>query len=185
MRAHIIWRSSALCVLLLSGAASGYAQESAASIEQLRVLVRSGDNIRVTDTSGHEMKGKLDRLSPSSISIVVAGHTRTLAESEILTIRRRKDDRLSDGARKGFIGGALLGLAVGLQVRNVGGGDALVAMATLFYGGIGAGIGTGIDAMVTHDRIIYNARMRRTPANVSVEPFVTPERKGVALSLRF
>jgi hypothetical protein len=184
MRAHIVRRASALCLLLLCTAGRGHAQELANSIEQLRVLVRPGDNVRVTDTSGREIKGKIDRLSSSSISLLVGGHARTLDEGEIATIRQRKDDRLSDGARNGFIGGAAFGLLVGLTVLDHGGG-AFVTTAALVYGGLGASMGVGLDALVTHEQIVYDARERSPSAKVRVAPFMTPERKGVALSLRF
>ena len=117
--------------------------------------------------------------------MLVGGNTRTLQESDILTIRQRKDDRLSDGARNGFIGGALFGVLVGVALREYDGGGALVTTAALIYGGIGAGIGVGIDGMITSDRIIYDARARSSRANIRVGPFMTPERKGVALSLGF
>ena len=185
MRAQTVLRVSALCLFFLSAASSGHAQEVANSIEQLRVLVRPGDNVRVMDTSGRELKGRIDRLSASSISVLVGGNTRILQESDILTIRQRKDDRLSDGARNGFIGGALFGVLVGVALREYDGGGALVTTAALIYGGIGAGIGVGIDGMITSDRIIYDARARSSRANIRVGPFMTPERKGVALSLRF
>jgi hypothetical protein len=184
MRAHIIGRAAALCLVFLSGAPSSHAQELASSLEQLRVLVRPGDRVRVTDTSGREMKATIDRLSASSISVIVDGSSRTLEEREILKIRQRKDDRLSDGARSGFIAGAAVGLLAGLSLREYG-GNTFVVTAALLYGGIGAGMGVGIDAMVTHDRTIYDARVRSSSANISVAPMMTPERKGVALSLRF
>lgn len=185
MRAQTIWRLSALCLFFLSGASPGQAQEVANSIEQLRVLVRPGDQVRVMDTSGREMKARINRLSASSISILVGGNTRTLQESEILTIRQRKDDRLSDGARNGFIGGAVFGVLVGLALREYDGGGAWVTTAALIYGGIGAGIGVGIDGMITSDRVIYDARARSSLANIKVGPIMTPARKGVALSVRF
>jgi outer membrane lipoprotein SlyB len=186
MRAHTILRASALCLLLLSGAAPGHAQELASSLEQLRVLVRPGDNVRVTDTNGREMEAKVDRLSASSISLLVDGQAQTLEEGDILSIRQRKEDRLSNGARNGFISGAAFGLLVGLSVQAYAGGNAgLVAAAAIGYGAIGAGIGVGIDAMITRDRIIYDGRARTSPPRVSVAPFVTPERKGVAVSLGF
>lgn len=185
MRSHTIWEASALCLLILSAAAPGQAQELATSLEQLRVLVRPGDRVRVTDTSGHEMKARVDRLSSSSISLLVGGGTRTLEEGDVVTIRQRKDDRLSNGARNGFIGGAAFGLLVGLAAREYGGNGGFVAAAALAYGSIGAGVGVGIDAMITRDRIIYDGRAGRSSSNIRVAPFVTPERKGVALSVGF
>jgi hypothetical protein len=185
MRSQTIARASAICLLLLGARSQAHAQELATSIEQLRVLVRPGDDVHIRDTSGRDLKGRIDRLSTSSISLLVGGKTRTLEEGEILTIRARKDDRLSDGARNGFIGGAAFGLLVGLAVRDYGGGGAFVATAALVYGTLGAGVGVGLDAMITREKIIYEAHTPSSPANVRVAPFMTPERRGVAMSVRF
>jgi hypothetical protein len=52
------------------------------------------------------------------------------------------------------------------------------------YGGIGAGIGTGVDALIEGRRVIY-ARSNSPGATLTVAPMLRGSRKGVRLSLRF
>jgi len=54
---------------------------------------------------------------------------------------------------------------------------------TAVYGGIGAGIGVAIDAMIRTERTIYDAHARR--ASVGVAPMVGRTRKGVAVTVGF
>jgi hypothetical protein len=143
-------------VITAMAAAPAVAQEKATTLDQLRVLVSRGDRIKVTDADGHELKGRLEGLSGSELALRVGDSERRLKESEIRTIRVRKDDSLADGAWWGFATGGALGLLVGLSIyREVGAG--VVPLVTGLYGGIFAGIGVGLDAMVTHDRTIYNS----------------------------
>jgi hypothetical protein len=132
------------------------AQEPATSIDQLRVLIGHGDTVRVTDAGGHETKGSVVGLSASSLTLRVGDAERILQEPEIRAIRHRRDDTLRDGARLGFIIGAVLGFVGGLAIANEVDFAAYVPLAAGVYGGIGAGIGAGVDAMITSDRTIYD-----------------------------
>jgi len=152
--------------LIALTAAPALAQEKATSLDQLRVLVGRGDAVRVTDVDGHEMKGKIEGLSGSELALRVGDSERRLRESEIWTIRVRKDDPLADGAWKGFAVGGTLGLIVGLSVFRED--PSAIALLTGFYGGMFAGIGVGLDAMFTHDRTIYNSLGAAPAKKVSV-----------------
>ncbi len=55
-------------------------QEPAASFEQLRLLVRAGDRVTVTDAAGRETEGKIAALSPSRLELTVNGRRRDFAE---------------------------------------------------------------------------------------------------------
>ena len=168
-------------ILLAPGAAG--AQELAGSFEQLRVLVKKGDTVRVTDNRGEEVRGSVVDLSASSLALQVAGSRRTLRESDIAAIHQRRNDSLANGAKWGFAIGAGLGVLGGITiVRAYDGGSAeLIPMLGLAYGAIGAGAGAGIDAMNAGEQAIY---ARRTPSSkVTVRPIVTPERKGILASV--
>jgi hypothetical protein len=152
-------------VVTVVAVGSARAQEPAGTIEQLRVLVKRGDTVSVTDRAGHELKGSIVELSSQSIRLRTSIHEQEVFESEIRTIRQRKDDSLADGARKGFAVGALLGLIGGAFVSEYAGFSAYPLLIG-FYGGIGAGIGTGIDAMVTHNQTIYDSVWQPKPASI-------------------
>src|SRR5512147_2582375 len=96
--------SRAICVglLLTLAAAAVDAQELAGSLDQLRVLVKSGDTIRVTDRAGREVRGSVIDISGSSLELATGGSQRTFLESDITTIRQRRPDSLANGAKWGF-----------------------------------------------------------------------------------
>ena len=166
MLAKEMRKLAAAAGLMAMIAGPAMAQEKATTFEQLRVLVDSGDTVKVTDANGHEVKGTIKALSESELALRVGDSERRLAAAEIRTIRQRRDDSLANGARNGFAIGAVIGLLSGLAVyREVG--DGWLLFATALYGGVGAGIGTGIDAMITHDRTIYVAPAKQVSVRVA------------------
>ena len=149
--------------LLLTLPAASQAQELAGSFDQLRVLVKAGDTIRVTDRTGHEVRGSLIDVSASSLALATGGSQRTFLESDVASIRQRRPDSLSNGAKWGFAVGAGLGLLAGITIASEyegSSGTALIPMLALVYGGIGAGAGAGIDALHSSEQVIYGRRLR-------------------------
>ena len=65
------WFGGSVLVLALLPHNAG-AQTVAQSFEELRALVKSGDTVYVTDTSGRRTKGKIGDLSASSLQLLVA-----------------------------------------------------------------------------------------------------------------
>ena len=100
------------CVFL--AATSAQAQELAGTFEQLRVLVKAGDTLTVTDTAGQPVRGKLVNLSSSSLSLNVSGTTREFQKVDVNAIAKRGSDSLKNGA--------LIGMAVGGGLAAVGHG---------------------------------------------------------------
>jgi hypothetical protein len=75
---------------------------------------------------------------------------------------------LKNGARNGCVVGGLVGLLVGLAIAgDVPGGGYAVPSAILVYGGIGAGIGVGVDAMITTRQTIYDSTWKRPAPQLS------------------
>ena len=171
-------------VLLLSGV-SARAQEIAGSFDQLRVLVKSGDTLTITDTSGERVQGKLTQLSGSGLVLDVSGAPRQFQDSDVNTVEKRGPDSLKNGALTGFaIGGGLGGLALGaLAAADDGPTLAVAVVGALLYGGIGAGIGVGVDALIEGRRVIY-ARSNSPRARLTIAPLLSERRKGVVVSLR-
>lgn len=156
-----------------------------ARFDQLRVLVRPGDKITIADDAGREVTGTLAELSSSSLSLIVGRQRRDLQASEINTIRQRRSDPLANGAKWGLGIGAGLGLAGGLALSSGYDNDddgALVAFATLIYGGLGAAIGVGVDALISGNQIIY---ARRGAAAVRIRPLLTAQRHGAVVVIGF
>ena len=166
-------------------ATTGEAQELAGSFDQLRVLVKTGDTVRVTDTSGQEVRGKVFDVSSSSLAIVTEGQQRTFLERDVAAIRQRRSDSVGNGAKWGLAVGAGLGALAGIAiVSDYGDGAvAVIPVFALLYGGLGAGVGAGIDAMHSSNQVIY-AR-RAAASKVTLRPILTSGRKGVLASLTF
>jgi hypothetical protein len=160
------------------------AQQLAGSFEQLRVLVKPGEKIRVIDRAGQEVRGTVAELSSSSLALVVAGERRQFVESDIDAIRARRADPLANGTKWGLAVGGGFGLLVGISfAAEVGDSGAVIPVFALIYGGLGAGVGAGIDALISGDHIIF-ARSGSS-AKVAVRPILTPGRAGVRASVTF
>ena len=181
MKALVVGMS---CLIVLAATATAGAQGIANSFTELRLLVRPGDTVTVAGPTGGEVTGKIAELSPSLLALVVKGQRRDLRESEVTTIRQRRSDSLQNGALAGLCIGA--GLPAALFVlsgaHDVDGG--MAALATLIYGGVGAGIGAGVDALIVTRQVIYERRSD-LGARLHISPILTAERKGALVSIRF
>ena len=135
---------------------SAEAQELAGTFEQLRVLVKAGETLTVTDNSGQPVRGKLARLSAGSLVLDVSGTHREFQSTDVNTIEKRGSDSLKNGALIGMaVGGGLAAAAMAATLGNSDANAGVFVVGALLYGGIGAGIGVGIDALVEGRRVIY------------------------------
>jgi hypothetical protein len=185
MNRHLLWPAAAVFVLLIGTPRPGAAQEIAGSFDQLRVLVKQGDRVRVTDASGREVVGRIADLGPSSLALLADGARRDFTEKEISTIRQRRSDSVANGALWGLGIGAAVGLLGGVAIASSEeDAVALIPIITAVYGGIGAGIGVGVDALISSEQVIY-ARRAGTSARIRLGPVLTSNRRGVALSVHF
>ena len=172
-------------LLLATFATAGQAQELAGSFDQLRVLVKTGDKVRVTDSRGQDVRGSIADVSSSSLALTVGGSRRTFLEADIAAIHQRRNDSLANGAKWGFVIGAGLGVLGGITIASEydEGGAVFIPILGLVYGAMGAGAGAGIDAMHRGEQPIYAAR--RASTKVALRPILTAGRKGVLASLAF
>ena len=169
--------------VLILVAATADAQELAGTFDQLRVLVKPGDTLTVVDKAGQRVQGKVSSLSSSALNLTVSGTPRQFFDTDVDTIEKRGADSLRNGALIGLAIGGGLGAVAGYAIAvddGVAGGFA--AVAAMMYGGIGAGIGTGIDALIEGHRVIY-ARSTPRSARFSIAPMFNGKRKGVLVRL--
>jgi hypothetical protein len=156
------------------------------SFDQLQVLVKPTDTVSVTDRAGREVRGTIAALSSSSLELNVAGNRITFLEGDVVRVHQRRPDSLRNGGRWGFGIGTGVGVlgclyaASGSERAEFG----IVPVCALFYGGLGAGIGAGVDAMIRGTQVIY-AKPTGSSARLTLSPVVARDRKGVALSLGF
>ncbi len=171
--------------VLLGGPWLARAQGIAGSFEQLRLLVRPGDTVVVHDSGGGHTRGRIGALSPATLVLQGRSETREFHEVDVRTISARRSDPLGNGALWGLGVGAVMG---GLMVATMCNGDpdcaGVGAIVALVYGGLGAGVGVGVDAMITRPHVIYE---RSTgAARVGVGALLSRQRPvGAALSVGF
>ena len=148
-------------------------------------LVKRGQTVEVIDDQGQEIRGKVRALSAEALTLDRKGTPTDIPFARITQIARP-----NDGLGNGALIGLGAGLAFGLLGSTVGTddcdgyyipcGSSWVIGSTLVFGGIGAGIGVGIDALIRHDRVIYRRDRRR---QTRVAPVVGPGVGGAVVSV--
>jgi hypothetical protein len=171
-------------IILVAGTAQ--AQELAGTFDQLRVLVKPGDTLTIVDDSGQRIQGKVSSVSASALSVTISGTPRQFLSTEVNTIEKRGPDSLKNGALIGLAVGGGIGAAgmIALAATAESNPGAFVVAGVLMYGGIGAGIGAGFDALIEGRRVIY-ARSGSPATALTVAPMLTRSRRGMRVSLRF
>ena len=173
----------------LAAPAPAAAQAPVTSFDQLNTRLKPGDTVWVTDGQGREVKGRINSLAPDSLG-VDAGGFRTFSAGDVTMIHLREGDSLANGA---LIGLAVGGVGTGLACLASADGrdEGWCVLAALVYGGIGTGIGVGIDALIPGKKLVAY-RAPGTPgssesrhARFSIAPLVTPRAKGAAVSFAF
>jgi hypothetical protein len=157
-----IWTALAVFAILAPNPAR--AQAASSSFDELRQVLKKGQTVVVTDTSGVRTKGKVADVSPSSL-VVLIPEARTFAEGAVTEIRAT--DPLSNGA---FLGAAIgAGFATwDYLIDPSEPGNAIIFAVGI---GLGAAVGAGIDALQT----------RRW----KISPVVGKNRQGALVSVRF
>jgi hypothetical protein len=128
--------------------------------QEWRGLVTSElSTVYVLDDAGAETAGKLVRLNPDSIVILVDGNERRFDAARVKRVQKRGDS-VKNGAIIGAIVGAVLG-GISAGIADCPGSEsdcggfrvAAVAISTGVYTAIGA----GIDALVAGRTTLYSA----------------------------
>jgi hypothetical protein len=150
-----------------------------ASFDQLRVLTAPGRRISVVDANGNRYSGTIAELSSSLLSVRVGKELRQLRESDVVMLRQRRDDSLKDGALWGLGAGAVGGF-MPCGRCHVGPG----LMMAGIVGGLGAGVGVGIDAMIRGQATVFE-RPGASGTKVTVAPQLSKSHRGVMVSVKF
>jgi hypothetical protein len=150
----------AIALILPPGTAA--AQEAGRELSAIDSRVRQGDELIVTDTDGHRLRGQFEMLSATALVLTVSGAPMVMDAARVRTVTRTFRDRRWPSALIGFGVGAGIGAGLGRSLmreydRDVSAGDA-VAIA-LQLGVAGAGVGFLVDAIVPGRQTIY----RRMP----------------------
>lgn len=172
-------------LLLALSALTADAQDVAHNFDELRLKVAAGDTVYVTESTGKERQARIVEISGSSLAVSIDGTHRNLTEPGVTRIRRRLSDSLWNGAAIGAAASVGVGLAVGASFDALDDCDAACwAINGLYYGGMGALVGTGIDAMFKGRKTIYMAD-RQSSTTISLRPLLSSGSRSVIVAVRF
>lgn len=181
---------------------------AARSFMELRLLVKTGDEVSVTDSWGLQWTGRVAELSDASLAIRVSGTRRDFPEGHVDRIESRGDP-LWNGALIGLGVGAGIGLLAGRIAVNTpstcsspapGACDflaPLVVGAYLLTGmTVGTASGLATDALIRKRTLLYAApgqsfsagdRLSPMPSKAGLQmlPLLSRERTGVSIAIRF
>ncbi|WP_291984130.1 hypothetical protein [Luteitalea sp.] len=179
-------RGILLGTALVASVSTARAQGVASNLRELQLLVRPGETVTVTDAQGREVQGQIQTLSPSLLALSGRSGRRAWTEVDIVSIRQRKSDSLWNGALIGLAVGGGVGIAGGIAATEDNKNEkGWVPFLGALYGGIGAGIGVGIDAMFRDDHEIFRSTSAPQRTEVGLVPLLTPKRQGLLVSLAF
>ena len=170
---------------LVYSAEKGPASGPVHAFADLWARVKSGDTVYVIDVNGREATGVFQKISDSSIDVLVNGQSLQIRQSDVRQVARR-----GDSLKNGALWGAGLG-AIGAAGQSTGcshyasghcpsaGSRALwISYRALVYGAIGA----GIDALHTGRTTVYEPTAHRS---VQVTPLLSTQSTGLFVSVRF
>jgi hypothetical protein len=149
------WR---LAILIAAAPGGVYAQDTSSSWPGL--VSSRLSTVYVLDESGAETSGRLLRLSPDSLVLLVDGTERRFETARVARIQKRGDS-LRNGAIIGAVVGGVLGIiSAGIAEcpgRETGGCPGTRATFFLMSTGVYSAIGTGIDALIPGRTTLYEA----------------------------
>jgi hypothetical protein len=174
----------------LATAAAASGQEPASSFDALAGRVRVGQRIWLTDATGREVRGRLERIASDGL-LLKTNTLESFAAPDVRRVRARARDSIKNGALLGLGIGAGMGTAwcIGAIADDSGDLDARVECAEGFtvFPGLGALIGLAVDAVIPGKvRVVYQAPSQEaTRASLRVVPWVSSRVKGLAMSFAF
>jgi hypothetical protein len=173
---------SVLVASVLCLPAVAAAQGTVKTFDQLNTRIKTGNIVRVTDTEGQEVKGKLTELRDGSIT--VDGGVPTTFEAHRVRLIQHGTKSYWRPVLLGMLIGGVVGGAMAFTNYEVG-LDTLAVSAAIGLG-VGAGVGAGIRAArPPRWNDVYRAPGASAGARMLVAPMITPRAKGVVLSLSF
>lgn len=176
------WVGLVLSATLVAGSAQ--AQDVAHSFDELQRLVKPGATILISDSTAHQLEGRIAELSASALVVVADGKKREFHAGDVATIQQRRQDSLLNGTLIGAAIGAGLGIMGGVSCENDFGCGGSVGEFLALWGSIGAGVGAGVDALIVKPRTIYQTRPD-TRTSLKIAPMLGNQRQGLLASLRF
>jgi len=154
MMAHRVFSTVLIAIVAASPAAAQVAR-----FEDLADHLNLGDSVSVVDTGGARWRGLVVELTADQIVLGADSRDIALAAADVRRISACCDS-LKSGALIGAISGGVVGFLGGYGFADnasVGGRAADGAVLAALFGGMFAGVGVGIDALIPGERVVYVA----------------------------
>jgi len=160
--------------------------------DAIRQRIKEGRKVRVTDDQGREWQGRIEAFASDHLVLLMKDRQRRDVPYAAILRIDRPHDTLANGALIGFVSGAVYGLVAVVAEANtdcepgvfLSCGDPIAAAYVLvpaIVGGLGAGIGVGIDALIRRDPTLF----RRGNSRVVLAPSLGRGVRGVRLAVRW
>ena len=145
-----------------------------------------GAIVRITDSSGALVQGKLVGLTPTSIRVKAGRSVKEWRASDILEIQKRHEDTVLDGALIGLGVGIAAGIATAYGACSHPDSEC-EAIANVVFIPIGAGGGLAAGALIDRSMHRFDTvfRSRTSARSWFWAPLLSKERKGVTVTVRF
>jgi hypothetical protein len=177
-------------VLVAAGAVPSVAQVATPTFDDLRAEGHRGEIVYVTDQGGTKVKGRVVRISATSIDLLVNDGSRGWAVSDVARITQRRRHAVL-GAEVGLAAGFGLGALVvltdsycqnGAHPNSDWCGPEAILVVGGILGGIGSGAGAAIGAAIRTERVLYATP---SPPAHAFSLRVAPGVIGMRAQLRF
>lgn len=172
-----MWALAIAGILAVGTPRAAFAQERAADNSDLASRLRTGDRVWVEIDTTDIRTGRVLSVANGILTLVTDGTEESIPVSRIWRVQRKQN-----GIVLGMLVGAGVGFALGLPIAAIGANEGTgTAGPLLFMTGVGAAVGTGIDALLWRKRTVYTAGQ----SGFVVRPSLGTDRVGVIVSKVF
>ena len=116
----------------------------------LSTFVGAGRTFIVVDAAGRETRGKALRFTPEQLTMMVGAAEVSFDRQNVTAVYER-----TNSVKKGLIIGLLSGPALALAAVLSGDDGQLILLGAVVFSGIGAAVGTTIDALIPERHLVY------------------------------
>jgi hypothetical protein len=168
-------------IAVILATAPANAQEQGQSAGEIQNTLRRGDRIRVIDSSGGIVDGRVDGISESSLRLIHKKTALEVPEATISRIQRARHE--SDGILIGLGVGAAVGLGfVALQCSGSSERSDCHRAGSLVMIGPSAAAGALIDRAFRRFDTIFD-RSTSSPGRLRISPLLGKRKQGIAITV--
>lgn len=172
-----MWILAIAGILAVGMPRTAFAQERSTDNSGLGTRLRTGDRVWVEIDTTDVRTGRVLGVANGMLTLATDGTEESIPVSHIWRVQRKQN-----GIALGMLVGAGVGFALGLPIAAIGANEGTgVAGPLLFMTGVGAAVGTGLDALLWRKRTVYTSWQ----SGLVVRPSLGTDRIGLMVSKVF